>query len=205
MPTPCLSTDIERSFAILKDRRGATQTLLIPTARITGIEDPAILLPAAPNYFALAWRQIGLTRALANDDLSRDAISLAINSLYGRTQTQLHIHIDCIRADIQILLHDHFAAITDDWTIFPADLAGHRYWARRVWTLDRPGATPFELVARDIPGAAQDMARMTIVAAGATFEGQQGFVLLAGRADPDAGNRGSGEELQDHACALAHH
>lgn len=206
-PMPCLSANPERGFAILKDLVGPAQTLLIPTARITGIEDRAVLSPDAPNYFALAWQQIGITRALADDDLPRDAISLAINSLYGRTQTQLHIHIDCIRADVRASLRDHLAAITDGWAVFPVHLAGDPYWARRVWTLDRPGANPFELVGREIQGAAQDMGRMTIVAVGATFDGRQGFILLAGRADPEHGNRGSGEELQDHAngCVLARH
>ena len=43
------------------------------------------------------------------------------------------------------------------------------------------------------------MAHYTLVLVGVA----DGFVLLAGRA---AGitNRGSGEELQDHACAAAH-
>lgn len=204
-PMPCLNADVAAGFAVLKDLVGATQTLLIPTARVTGIEDPAVLSPDAPNYFALAWRQVGITRALADDALPRDAISLAINSFYGRTQNQLHIHIDCIRTDVRALLQEHLAAITTDWSDFPMQLAGHPYWARRVWTLDRPGANPFELVAREIQGSSQDMGRMTIVAVGATFDGQQGFILLAGRAAPEQGNRGSGEELQDHGCALAHH
>lgn len=204
-PMPCLSASPERGFAVLKDLVGTAQILLIPTARVTGIEDPAVLSPAAPNYFALAWRQTGMTRALADDDLPRDTLSLAINSLYGRTQDQLHIHIDCIRADVRALLRDHLAAITTAWTVFPTPLAGHPYWARRVWTLDRPGASPFELVAGGIPGAAQDMGRMTIVAVGAIFNAQQGFILLAGRAAPEQGDPGSGEELQDHGCALARH
>jgi len=31
-----------------------------------------------------------------------------------------------------------------------------------------------------------------------------GFVILDDRADPAHGNYAGGEELQDHACALAH-
>jgi CDP-diacylglycerol pyrophosphatase len=39
---------------------------------------------------------------------------------------------------------------------------------------------------------------------GATFEdGRPGFVLLAGHADPAHGDFASGEELQDHDCAVA--
>jgi len=34
---------------------------------------------------------------------------------------------------------------------------------------------------------------------------QPGFVVLADRADAATGDRASGEELQDHACAVAGH
>src|SRR5260221_10222820 len=58
-PKPCLQVDlkdgIEKGFAILKDPRGLAQFLLIPTARISGIESPVILGPGATNYFASAW------------------------------------------------------------------------------------------------------------------------------------------------------
>ncbi len=203
-PFPCLETDERDGVALLKDLVGQTQTLLIPTARVTGAEDPAVLDPAAPNYFQLAWRRIGMTRALADVALPRNAISLALNSKYGRTQNQLHIHIDCLLPQIRARLAEYAGAITQNWTTFPMPLAGHTYLARRVWTLDRPGANPFQLVADDVPGARDDMAAVTIVVAGATFDGEPGFIVLAGRADLAAGNRGSGEELQDHRCALAH-
>ena len=58
-PQPCTKVDLdegtEQGFAILKDIRGATQFLLIPTTRISGIESPILLAPEAPNYFAAAW------------------------------------------------------------------------------------------------------------------------------------------------------
>ena len=68
-----------------------------------------------------------------------------------------------------------------------------------------PAADPFRVLAHGMPGAAKDMAAWTLVLAGATFEGgKPGFVLLAGRADPAHGDFASGEELQDHECAIAH-
>ncbi len=58
-PEPCVQVNlqggIERAYGILKDIRGATQLLLIATARISGIDSPIILAPDAPNYFAEAW------------------------------------------------------------------------------------------------------------------------------------------------------
>jgi len=203
-PLPCAAVDRTGGYAILKDIRGATQFLLIATAHVTGIEDPAILEPDAPNYWQAAWDATNLVQAEANLALPRDDLSLAINSVQGRTQNQLHIHIDCIRADVRDTLRRHATAIVDSWTPFPFPLSTHRYQAIRVKTLDRPGATPFQLLADQLPGARADMGAETLIAVGATFEdGEPGFYLLAGRADIAAGNRGAAEELQDHSCAVA--
>ena len=201
-PLPCLEVNEAAGAALLKDLRGRAQLLLIPTARVTGIEDPAVLDPGSPNYFQLAWDAAGAIRALVNSDLPREAFSLAINSRFGRTQEQLHIHIDCLRPDVRDALREHAAALTQAWTPFPVPLAGRAYLARRIARLDRP-ASPFQLVAAELPEARRDMGFMTIVVAGATWGEMPGFVLLARRADPSTGNRGNGEALQDHACSLA--
>ena len=39
-PAPCAVVDLDQGFAVLKDIQGATQYLLLPTARVTGIESP---------------------------------------------------------------------------------------------------------------------------------------------------------------------
>jgi hypothetical protein len=59
-PAPCSLVDLQdnvvKGYAVLKDLRGRAQFLLIPTARITGIESPVLLKPEVTNYFAQAWR-----------------------------------------------------------------------------------------------------------------------------------------------------
>src|SRR4051794_21723776 len=50
LPPPCLA--VHATDAVIKDRNGVAQLLSIPTARVTGIEDPKALTPDAPNYFA---------------------------------------------------------------------------------------------------------------------------------------------------------
>jgi len=58
------------------------------------------------------------------------------------------------------------------------------------------------LLTAGVPQA--EMGEHTLVLAGATFAPDQpGFILLDDRADLAAGDRGSGEALQDHDCALA--
>jgi CDP-diacylglycerol pyrophosphatase len=201
---PCTVVDLAEGFAILKDIVGQTQYLLIPTTRITGIESPAVLAPATPNYFAEAWNQTGLVDARLGRTLPRQDLSLAINSVSGRTQDQLHIHIDCIRADVRDALARHVAAVSKSWAPFPKPLAGAAYRAIRI---DGAALTadPFELLADDEPGARAAMGAHTLVLAGETFAGGvPGFILLDNHADPALGDMGNGEALQDHACLIGH-
>lgn len=200
-PAPCIAVDLAGGYAVLKDLIGKTQFLLLPTTRVGGIEDKAILAPNAPNYFADAWRARHYVDERAGHDLPRDAIALAINSIYGRSQDQLHIHIDCLRPDVRAALAQHWAAVGPHWSTFPVNLAGHYYRAMRLLGAELGAINPFRLLAAGVPQA--DMHRHTLVLVGATFAGKSGFILLDDRADLAAGDRGSGELLQDHACALA--
>ncbi len=201
-PAPCVAVDLAHGYAVLKDRDGDTQFLLIPTARISGIEDPAILAPDAPDYWDAAWQARRYVEQRAGHALARDVLSLAINSTSGRSQDQLHIHVDCLRADVRAALAQHQAEIGPQWSAFPVPLAGHRYRAMRLTQGDLGTTNPFRLLAADVPQP--EMGAHTLVVAGTTFAPDQpGFILLDDRADPAAGDVGSGETLQDHACALA--
>jgi CDP-diacylglycerol pyrophosphatase len=201
-PAPCARVDLAGGTAVLKDLVGATQYLLLPTARVTGIEDPAILAPASPNYFAAAWTARDLVDQRAGRALPRDDLGLAINSIYGRTQDQLHIHIDCLRPDVIAALRDNGPSLGTNWVRFPVPLQGRSYLARRLMDDTLARTNPFALLANDVPGARSDMGKWTLVAAGITIGGQREFILLADQADLLTGNRGVGEALQDHACAV---
>jgi CDP-diacylglycerol pyrophosphatase len=207
-PLPCTLVDLDhgvaKGYALLKDIRGRTQYLLIPTARVTGIEDPKLLAPRAPNYFADAWRERGWTERGAGRELSRDGLSLAVNSPYSRSQNQLHIHIDCLRPDVRAALRRAAPAVGEHWTPLPMPLAGHRYWARRLLGDNLNGANPFKLLAAGEPGAGAAMGEHTLVVVGADFPGgRRGFLLLDSRLNLATGNHAGGEEVQDHTCALA--
>jgi CDP-diacylglycerol pyrophosphatase len=195
-PLPCAAVNEAAGFAVLKDLRGASQFLLIATARVAGIEDPAILSSDAPNYWLPAWDAGRYVQALLGRALPREHLSLAINAATRRTQSQIHIHVDCISVEVRDALRLHGASIGETWTPFATPLAGHAYRAMRVPTLAQPGATPFQLVAR-LPDARADMGNESLVVVGAALAtGETGFFLLETRA-------AAGEELQDHGCAVA--
>jgi CDP-diacylglycerol pyrophosphatase len=198
---PCAAVDLERRVAVLKDINGANQFLLIPTDRVAGIETPSILDPGAPNYWAAAWQARSFMIAKAGKTVPRDEISLAINSPHGRSQNQLHIHIDCIAPEVLETLRASAPALTANWAPLAAALHGHHYRARRLDGEDLT-ANLFTVLAED-GDAAMHMPDETLVVVAWDFaDGKPGFILLADRADLVAGDPASGEELQDHACAV---
>jgi CDP-diacylglycerol pyrophosphatase len=193
---------VKRGYALLKDIVGPAQYLLIPTSRMTGIESPAVLAPNAPNYFSEAWRHRWLVERRLHRTLPREDVSLAINSSIGRSQDQLHIHIDCVRPDVRNSLRRQRAAIGPRWRPVATRLVGHRYMGMRV-VGSSLGANPFKLLASRMPDARARMGSYSLVVVGEQFAPRRsGFVILAGRAD-SAGGGASGEELQDHFCAVA--
>jgi CDP-diacylglycerol pyrophosphatase len=201
-PAPCAEVDLKGGFAVLKDKRGNTQFLLIPTTAVTGIEDRRTLKPDAPNYFAAAWAARSFTEKLAGKPIPRDDIGLSVNSAYGRSQNQLHIHIDCIQPAVRQALRDNDAKIGNGWALLDVDLAGHRYRAMRLEgeTLER---NPFKVLSEGDEEAGAGMGRETLTVVGATFpDGRPGFYLLADRANIETMDRASSETLLDHDCAV---
>jgi len=198
-PKPCAEVDLKGGYVILKDIVGATQYLLMPAERISGIESSALLAPDAPNYWDEAWRSRHFMEEKAGRTLPRESISLTVNSPSGRSQNQLHIHIDCPRADVRDALIAHRDEIGTAWSIFSVPLAGFSWRARRIDGVDLGPVNPFRLLADD--GAV--MADHTLAVVGMTWPGgQAGFVVLDGTVDLAAGNMGSAEVLQDHDCAV---
>ena len=207
-PAPCmevsLAQGVDRGYAVLKDRDGAEQYLVMPTIEVTGIEDARLLAQGGPNYFADAWRAQTYVDARIGKTMPRQDMAVSVNSPYGRSQDLLHLHVDCLTRRSVAALTADLPRIGPRWSHAPFAFEGHPYYAIRL-DGDTPAADPFRALADGMPGAAKDMAAWTLVLAGATFDGgKPGFVLLAGRADPARGDFASGEELQDHECVIAH-
>ncbi len=197
----CARVDPAAGWALLKDNspEKPQQYLLIPTARVTGIEDPAVLAPRAPNWFADAWAARRLVALQAGHALGRSRIILAINSPTARTQEQLHIHVGCVRPSVRAALASRAAMPPDIWSA-PDFLYGtHPYRVMRLLgsALARP--TPFQRLA-ERPPARADMGGYALAVVGARFGAQPGFFLLATAADPEHGNPAGAEELMAPAC-----
>jgi CDP-diacylglycerol pyrophosphatase len=199
----CATVDLPGRYALLKDRSGVAQHLLIPTDRISGVESPLLLAPNAPNYWADAWEARGYVenalKKAQRAPLADNQIGLEINSAMRRSQEQLHIHIDCMRADATAALARHRSDPPRAWAWDTID--GARYRIMRI-----PGPAfdfnPFDLVAgaRTSPDV---MAEQTIFVTGAgASAGNAGWFVLDSSLDTDGGT-GSAETLLDHRCEAA--
>ena len=173
----CFLTDAARGYALLKDIRGPTQVLLVATDRRWGTEDPRIEAPDAPNYFAAAWAARRCVSRLAGQEIPDGEISLAINSVRGRTDGQLHIHIDRIRPEVAAMLGPGVSELA---------FSGHRYSARHI-----AGLAGVNLFAAEAARAEGPIGEETIVVVG---DISGGFYVLTDHAH--GLDRASGEELQ---------
>jgi len=199
-PLPCFAVDLDGGeqggSAILTYLIGRTQVLLVPTRRLAGIEDPLVGTNALPNYWRAAWAARGLVAKKAQKDLPRDAIGMAINGAAARTQDQLHIHVDCVRADVRRALASRSAKISVQWGNFR--VLGRTYRARRI-VGEELDSDPFRLLAEDKQSS--PLGDNSVAVIGARFaDGEPGFIVLAERAPRGAARA---EELLDHSCAVA--
>jgi CDP-diacylglycerol pyrophosphatase len=199
-PAPCVTVNLAERWALYKDDNGKTQFLLIPTDRVTGIEDPSILSERAPNYWEAAWDARRFVDQRAGRQLTDDQVALAINSQFSRSQNQLHIHIDCIRPDVRNVLRQLQPQIGASW--MRATVSGQDYEVRWLSADDLKSRNLFSVVAEHLQSG-QTMGAETVVLAGAIGQdGSSGLDLLVGRAGV-GGNQGNGERLEDHGCGIA--
>ncbi|MFC3944340.1 CDP-diacylglycerol diphosphatase [Pseudomonas gingeri NCPPB 3146 = LMG 5327] len=199
-PAPCLVVDLEQHYVLFKDRLGPLHDLTIPTDRITGIESPLLLEDNAYAFFANAWQQRGRLAAEAGKPIKDEFLSLAVNSRYGRSQGQLHIHLACLRPEVRTLLDQHGAQVTGDWQPLGSRLNGHEYLAKRLDGQDLALENPFKVLGDYVRQQDDSMSRYglaLVVAPGGDL------LLLANRLSLGDFNLGSAGEIQDYGCALA--
>lgn len=204
LSTPCVAVDLHAGYAVVPDPGAPYDLLLVPTRRITGIEDPRLQETGAPNYWRFAWAARVRLAARRHAALPREGVAMAVNALPGRSQDQLHIHLSCVRPDVA---HDLLAAapsLGDDWT--SVQIAGRLWRVKLVHGEDLTDADPFKMLAATDPASRADMEQETLVVVGAQLPGgQPGFYVLNRAADRETGYNGHGEFLLDERCAGDRH
>lgn len=204
-PFPCLAVDlsggIEAGHVIFRAPL-LHDTVLIPTRRVTGVEDPRLFSPDTPNDFAEAWRANALVKTPNGEMPDHDRRLLIVNSGVVRTQDQLHIHIGCLKPDA----HRTLAAVAPrlpvgEWRLVAWFVPHQPFWALRLGRADLDGVDPFQLVFDAFDRVVDDRAKLTIAVAGARVGGQDDLVVLVSYAGaPGSWWPVGAENLLDSRC-----
>jgi CDP-diacylglycerol pyrophosphatase len=192
-PLPCLEVSGagDAGYVVLRPPIGAPDTILAPTRRVVGIEDPFLQTPQAPNYFALAWD----ARRWLSPEAPAGRAALAVNSRLARSQDQLHVHIGCLSPEFAGRLGNRaLGPATRTWFRAPDMARGLELWTYRSGTKDWRGVSPFALL-RPLVGDAAGMQRTTLAAA--LIGGE--LVLTALRSRP-GGWYASAEDVIEGKC-----
>lgn len=206
-PAPCIEVSPPDAkaggYAVMKDRAGRYQYLVLPLARMVGIESPLLQLDT-PDYLADAWNARMYVEAALHQMLPREAMSLVVNSLHDRTQDQLHIHVDCIRPDVHDALQRLLPGITDRWQPLGELLPPHGGSYQARWASGTTlSLNAFKSLAASLPPGDRMALHSLAVVGARRASGEAGFILLSSRYEPAQGYRGDAEGLQDQACVIA--
>lgn len=198
-PAPCQEVNLAGGYVVFKDINGPLQYLLMPTEKIRGIESPRLLQRQTPNFFNDAWQERHYLAEKHGAPIPDTALALTINSVSGRTQNQLHIHISCLRSDIRRQLDGETARLGSAWRPLAQPLRGHLYLAKRITAADLAAQSPFIMLAREVPDSSANMGHYTLALVPLN---DGAFALLADKRNLLRGDLASSEELQDHTCAI---
>jgi CDP-diacylglycerol pyrophosphatase len=182
-PFPCLEVDLaggeERGNVVLRPPL-LNDTVLAPTRRIIGIEDPFLQWPEAPNYFDAAWRARSFLKDAGGQVPERDAIALFVNSAIVRTQDQLHIHVGCLSPYTRRMLAAAAPKVPmGEWAQIGAVVPHMTFWAYRIPGTDLASVNPFRLAAEELGAKMRSLGDLTVAVVGARVGGNDEFLILA--------------------------
>ena len=192
----CREYDATNRYVIVKDNAPTKPEayLLIPTMKVTGIDDEQVFVAPYVNLWANAWDQ-----SERYPGWGGRRIGMAINSAHARTQDQLHVHISCVDPKVAQMLDDK--AKENGGKPYTIDLppANHSY---RVTTVNdlTDGESPFWVAKRDA-ATGEDMANKSVAVVKAKEPGRY-YVLTT---EYKYLRGGAAEELLDQRCGNPAH
>ncbi|MEA1834426.1 CDP-diacylglycerol diphosphatase [Methylobacterium durans] len=201
-PFPCLAVDLgtdgRPGTAVLRAPGQPTHTVVVPTSHVVGLEAPELQHERGNAYWraALAARH-HVADALKGSESPGD-IALAVNSRGGRSQDQLHIHLDCVRPSVRAALRVYARGIHRTWAAMPIALQGTRFFAMRIEPDELESINPFAAIAQ-LPGRRPDLAQTSFAAINVSGDDLPASLILLAYRAKDA----HAEKLLDHTCSGA--
>jgi CDP-diacylglycerol pyrophosphatase len=206
-PAPCLAVetkkDAEGGYAVLREPGERQRTILTALSEITGIEDPRLLKAPAPNFFADAWRERYWLLSKGNsDDDPPNGFALGINSPLVRSQDRLHIHIACLRPDIQAALAPRVVAVNPNrFARLNFRLGGRVVSAMRIDAADTLSINPIQILLDKMPGVRAAIGAQTLIAVRETLpNGRPAIVLLTNPSEGSGSKPFTVERLIQSDC-----
>jgi CDP-diacylglycerol pyrophosphatase len=135
---PCVRASKSLEYVIVDDteigKRGVY--MILPTVRVSGIEDPAVLDKPLRQFFEYGWEALNTHIKRPPQDLA-----MAINNKTHRTQDQFHIHLACVAPEVRTALDS--AKLTGHWQDNAIKVKGREFAAIELASLAR---SPFEVL-----------------------------------------------------------
>jgi CDP-diacylglycerol pyrophosphatase len=182
-PFPCLNVDLsggEARGSVVVRPPLSDDTILAPTRRIVGVEDPFLQSADAPNYFDAAWRARVFLKDPGGQAPEHDAVGLFVNSAIVRTQDQLHIHVGCLIPYARRTL----AAVSPkvpmgQWAQIGPVVPHMMFWGYRIPETDLATVNPFRLASEALAGKTKGPGDLTVAVAGVRVDNDDQFLILA--------------------------
>ncbi|MGP1956326.1 MAG: CDP-diacylglycerol diphosphatase [Arsenophonus sp. NC-PE1-MAG3] len=197
---PCIKVDQKNLYVIFKDMKGPLHNLLLPLDKISGIESPILQQKNTKNYFILAWQNRALFIKSASKPINEKFLSLAINSKYGRSQDQLHIHLACLKPEVYQIIKENEDTITTSWQPLKDKINNHQYMAIKVPAFYINKISPFIYLEKYAVEQDSDISYYGLAMMPSTQKNE--FILLTTRFKLLDLNFGSVGAIQDYQCKL---
>lgn len=206
LPFPCLAVDLaggEDGGYVLLRPPWSNDLVLSPTRAIVGREDPFLLSPEAPNYFAAAWRARNSIVTANGRPPARGQVALVVNSRRVRVQDQLHIHIGCLVPYARRALAEAAPGVPlGGWRLIGPVIPHQPFWTTRIRNLDLKDVEPFRIVDGLLGRAVSKPEDIMFMVVGAEVDGEEDFLILATYAHaPGSWWPVGAEEIIDRNCS----
>ena len=193
---PCAMVNLDEGYAIYKTNGDPYQYLLIPTGKVTGIEDARLQQATEPNHFYHAWQSRGFMTQRLNRPIKEHMISLAVNAINARTQDQLHIHISCLSSEARkIIASLPVNQLNGQWSETAVEIATYHFFYKKLTLNELKKENLFVTANEKID---QEKGNIAFAGMGLVNLDPDNFLLLTGIGTLEKGV--AGERLQDHHC-----
>jgi CDP-diacylglycerol pyrophosphatase len=196
---PCSLVDMNKKNVIYKVDNDKYQYLLLPTDKVTGVEDDKLQRDGTPNYLYDAWLAKTFLTERLGKPIKERFISLTLNSKNARSQDQFHIHISCLSSGAnEILSKIPESKMNSTWSKEQITIPPYSFYYRKVSLNELIHDNLFQSVSDKVKQEKGSLESTGVAMVNIT---PNSFIMLVGIGT--SANGVSAELIQDHECRLA--